>query len=66
MIRDALVSSVYRNARVEVDENSIAKSWELLKNPAANAQYEHQYTFDLAERYLWIMLRMYSRDDEVN
>jgi hypothetical protein len=65
MIRDPLGDERYWSSRVEADIASIAASVELLLTNVANPAYEPQYLFDLAERHLRVILRRYSKGDDV-
>jgi hypothetical protein len=65
MIRDAMGDEAYWSSRIEADLASIANSNQRLSMPIANPVYEPQYLFDLAERHLRLMMRQYSRGDQV-
>lgn len=66
MIRDVLGDKSYWTTRIDADLASIARSNRLLSEPIANPAYEPQYLFDLAERHLRVMMRRYSRGDNVS
>jgi hypothetical protein len=65
MIIDAMGDKVYWSSRIEADLASIANSNQRLSMPVANPVYEPQYLFDLSGRHLRLMMRQYSRGDQV-
>jgi len=64
-IRDSENSKEYWDKWIEFDESATKKSIELLKEPS-NPDYLPQFIFNIASRYLQLILRCYSRGDEIS
>lgn len=65
MIRSAVGDLSYWNSRVEFDLGVVADNSVLISSPSQNPVYEPQFVFNLAERYLRLTLRRYSRGDPI-
>jgi len=66
MRRDIRGTTAYWDEWVIFGEDSIADGWERIKNRPGNPDYRPQYIYDLAFKYLKLMLRRYSRGDAVS
>lgn len=65
MIRAPWGDQAYWDMRVGFDSEAVGNSWTLLGQPSKNPAFDPQYSFKLAERYLRLILRRYSRGDSI-
>lgn len=66
MIRAPLGEREYWQKRVTFDQKVVVENLELLKQPSKNPHYDPQFSLDLTERYLRLILRRYSRGDTIS
>lgn len=66
MKRDTMGTEEYWNEWVLFTEETIAKNQETIQRPSGNPEYLPQYIRDIAGKYMKLMLRRYSRGDEVS
>jgi len=59
-IRDTLGGNAYWSNWVAFDDDTIANSWSLLKQPSGDPGYRPQYCFELARRHWQSIFRRYS------
>lgn len=55
----------YWTKRVGFDGEVVVQNWALLGKPSQNPVYDPQFSFDLAERQVRLLLRRYSRGDPI-
>lgn len=65
MARAPLGKTTYWNSRICFDQECIDEDWDLVYKPSKNPVYRSQYVFDLAERHLRIILRIYSSGGDI-
>lgn len=65
MIRSPLGTQAYWDKWVKFTQEVIQEKFELLDKPSVNPVYDPQYSFDLAVQHLKLILRQYSRGDNV-
>lgn len=66
MRRDSRGQLAYWDKWILFSNESIRERWERLEKPSGNPEYRPQYVFELADRYLELILRRYSRGDAVS
>lgn len=65
MIRAPWGDLDYWTKRVGFDGEVVVQNWTLLGKPSQNPVYDPQFSFDLAERQVRLLLRRYSRGDPI-
>ncbi|MCX8567124.1 MAG: protein of unknown function (DUF1910) [Glomeribacter sp. 1016415] len=66
MIRDSLKNKEWFDEWVKYDIDTIQRFQSIAKEPESELNYKPQFLFQIAQKYYHLMLRQYSRGDEVN
>ncbi len=66
MIRDSLKDKEWFDEWIKYDIDTIQRFQSIAKEPESDLNYKPQFIFQIAQKYCHLMLRRYSRGDEVD